>query len=129
MKDVFPICLDQEGELFLFPEGSRLGVKPEPEEKRGICGLPCAFCNRYYHSVGSGLDQVGQCQVTVDGNERKRWGGGELVWKCGRCDLLKKTVTLDQRIEVSPIVPESTAEQVRTRVARVAFDIAQRTKW
>jgi hypothetical protein len=125
---VVPVVV-MEGEHVPLPSGKRSAVLLVEGEDHPTVGLHCAFCDHYYPKLGSSMMSVKQVQVTQNGQEAKRWGGGELVWQCNRCSILKRKVTLDGRLVITVRVPEATVEQVKQRIGNVIYGKVQSTKW
>jgi len=129
MEELQPVILSGTDELVPAPEGEREAVLATKVERNSVVGLPCAFCGRYHHKLGQGLGEVAQVQVSENGLESKRWGGGEPVWQCGRCRALQRCVTLDARFIVKTVVPQVTVADVKTMIGDSVFGIVRRTKW
>jgi hypothetical protein len=126
---VVPVTVGEDEHVPL-PSGSRSAVLLTDGEDHPAVGLRCAFCDHYYTEFGSGsMMGVVQVQVSQNGQEAKRWGGGELVWQCNRCRLLKRRVTLDGRLVITVRVPEATVEQVREHIGNAIYGKVQSTKW
>lgn len=123
-----PVIPD-ESEIVKYEPHKVFPVNAELSETSSVVGLPCEFCNRYCKTVGKAKDEVLQVQVTPTGFEYKRWGGGELVWRCGRCESLKRTVTLKGMIVVPGKIPENNPEDVKKMVGDRVFSEVNGKKW
>jgi hypothetical protein len=112
------------------PSGGRNAVAPVDGEDRPPVGLRCSFCDRYYPTFGSdSMMSVIQIQVSQNGEEAKRWGGGELVWQCKACSVLKRKVTQDGRKVINTRVPQATVAQVKQLIGNIIYSKVQGTKW
>lgn len=126
---VFPVVLTPQ-EIDPLPGGTRVAVKCFESEAKPTSGLRCAFCDHFFTEFGTrSTSCVVQVQVSVDGLERKKWGGGELVWQCVRCRNLQRTITKEGQRLIVPRVPEATIEDVMRRVNDNVFSKAQGQKW
>jgi len=125
-----PVILE-ESESSLFEPGDRsiFAVIVLADEAKPDVGLRCAFCSRFYKKFGS--DGVLQVQVTADGKEKKRWGGGELVWRCILCRILRRKVTSDRQlvVELNTPLSQSSVDGINEMVGASLFTKIQATKW
>jgi len=121
--------IPEESEILRYSVVSVSPVVADKSEIDSIVGLPCGFCGRYCKTIGTESTSVTQTQVTDDGLEYKRWGGGDIVWICGRCVSLGRKISLKGQKIVTPVIPEATGDDVRLLVSRSVYDAAQRQKW
>jgi hypothetical protein len=121
--------LPEENELVKYPHSELTPVIAEVSEIGSVIGLPCGFCDRYCKTIGPGKQSVVQVQVTPNGLEFKRWGGGELVWRCGRCAAFGRKITLKGMTVVPEKVPEYTADDVKKMVNDNVFQQVNSVKW
>jgi hypothetical protein len=123
-----PVIL-QDNEIVPLPSGSRNAVLVVDGERQPSIGLRCAFCDHFYPEFSRSMLGVAQVQVSDDGEEAKRWGGGALVWRCNRCKALRRRVALDGRQLIKTRTPEATVVQIKQRIANSVFGIVSSQKW
>jgi ubiquitin C-terminal hydrolase len=127
---VFPVVVTSLEIPSLPAPGTRFPVSPQGSEAKPTSGLRCSFCDHYFTEFGThSTSSVVQAQVSPDGFEQKRWGGGELVWQCIRCKKLKRSITKEGKKLITPRVPEATVEDVKRRISNSVFAKVAGTKW
>jgi ubiquitin C-terminal hydrolase len=119
-----------EDEVVQPPSGTRIAVSLADGEDRPGIGLRCAFCDHYFGEFGTHSTMaVEQTQVSDDGEEAKRWGGGQLVWQCKRCKTLGRQVTLEGKKVIVTRTPEVTVEQLKTRIGNTVITAVKSQRW
>lgn len=113
--------------VFLFldelSKTKRVPVKPLLLERKGLTGLRCEFCNRYYTKLGFESWGVRQVEVNSTGKPGKR-DSGNLVWQCWLCERKKITQTVEGLKLVVYIhdIQHIPKDKARERIHKVIVD-------